>query len=164
MEALLREGRTRAIGVSNFQPDRVMDLIVHNEVAPAVDQVEVHPFQQQVETQAFLQENGVQIQAWAPFAEGRGDMFTSEVLGGIAGKHGKSVAQVILRWQVQRGVATIPKSVRRERMEENYDIFDFELGADDMEQIATLDTKASLFFDHRDPAVVKMLGEAQRET
>jgi 2,5-diketo-D-gluconate reductase A len=164
MEALLREGRTRAIGVSNFQPDRVMDLIVHNEVVPAVDQIEVHPFQQQVETQAFLQENGVQIQAWAPFAEGRGDMFTNEVLGGIAGKHGKSVAQVILRWQVQRGVATIPKSVWRERMEENFDIFDFELGADDMEQISTLDTKASLFFDHRDPAVVKMLGEARRET
>jgi 2,5-diketo-D-gluconate reductase A len=164
MEALLREGRTRAIGVSNHQPDRVMDLIVHNEVVPAVNQIEVHPFQQQVATQAFLQENGVQIQAWAPFAEGRNDMFTNEVLGSIAGKHGRSVAQVILRWQIQRGVATIPKSVRKERIEENFAVFDFELAPEDMEQIATLDTKTSLFFDHRDPAVVKMLGEAQRET
>jgi 2,5-diketo-D-gluconate reductase A len=164
MEALLREGRTRAIGVSNHQPDRVMDLIVHNEIVPAVNQIEVHPFQQQVETQAFLQENGVQIQAWAPFAEGRGEMFTNPVLAGIAETHGKSVAQVILRWQVQRGVATIPKSVHRERMEENFNVFDFELGAEEMEAIAALDTKTSSFFDHRDPAVVKMLGEAQRET
>jgi 2,5-diketo-D-gluconate reductase A len=164
MEALLREGRTRAIGVSNHQTDRVMDLIVHNEVVPAVNQIEVHPFQQQVEAHAFLQENGVQIQAWAPFAEGRGEMFTNEVLSAIGEKHGRSVAQVILRWQIQRGVATIPKSVRKERMEENFAVFDFELGDDDMETIATLDTNASLFFDHRDPAVVKMLGEAQRET
>lgn len=164
MEGLLREGRTRAIGVSNHQPDRVMDLIVHNEIVPAVNQIEVHPFNQQVETQAFLRENGVQIQAWAPFAEGRGDMFTNPVLSEIAEKHGKSVAQVILRWLTQRGVATIPKSVRRERMEENLNVFDFELAPEDMEQIATLDTKTSSFFDHRDPAVVKMLGEAQRET
>jgi 2,5-diketo-D-gluconate reductase A len=164
MEALLREGRTRAIGVSNHQTDRVMDLIVHNEVVPAVNQIEVHPFQQQVEAHAFLQENGVQIQAWAPFAEGRGEMFTNEALSAIGEKHGRSVAQVILRWQIQRGVATIPKSVRKERMEENFAVFDFELGDDDMETIATLDTNASLFFDHRDPAVVKMLGEAQRET
>lgn len=164
MEALLREGRTRAIGVSNHQPDRVMDLIVHNEIVPAVNQIEVHPFQQQVETQAFLQENGVQIQAWAPFAEGRGDMFTNEVLSSIAGKHGKSVAQVILRWLTQRGVATIPKSVRKERMEENFNVFDFELAPEDMAAIATLDTKTSSFFDHRDPAVVKRLGEAGRNT
>ena len=164
MEALLHEGRTRAIGVSNHQPDRVMDLIVHNEVVPAVNQIEVHPFNQQVQTHAFLQENGVQIQAWAPFAEGRGDMFTNPVLAGIAENHGRTVAQVILRWLTQRGVATIPKSVRRERMEENFNVFDFELGTEDMEQIATLDTKTSSFFDHRDPAVVKMLGEAKRET
>lgn len=164
MEGMLRDGRVRAIGVSNHQPDRVMDLIVHNEVVPAVNQIEVHPFQQQVETQAFLRENGVQIQAWAPFAEGRNDMFTNPVLEEIAGKHGKTVAQVILRWQIQRGVAVIPKSVRRERIEENVNVFDFELAPEEMESIATLDTKTSLFFDHRDPAVVKMLGEARRET
>src|SRR5690606_6991214 len=164
MEGMLRDGRVRAIGVSNHQPDRVMDLIVHNEVVPAVNQIEVHPFQQQVEARAFLQENGIQIQAWAPFAEGRNDMFTNPVLKEIADTHGKTVAQVILRWQVQRGVAVIPKSVRRERIEENVNVFDFELAPEDMETIATLDTKASLFFDHRDPAVVKMLGEARRET
>lgn len=164
MEGMLRDGRVRAIGVSNHQPDRVMDLIVHNEVVPAVNQIEVHPFQQQVETQAFLRENGVQIQAWAPFAEGRNDMFTNPVLEEIAGKHGKTVAQVILRWQIQRGVAVIPKSVRRERIEENVNVFGFELAPEEMESIATLDTKTSLFFDHRDPAVVKMLGEARRET
>lgn len=164
MEGMLRDGRVRAIGVSNHQPDRVMDLIVHNEVVPAVNQIEVHPFQQQVEARAFLQENGIQIQAWAPFAEGRNDMFTNPVLEEIAGKHGKTVAQVILRWQIQRGVAVIPKSVRRERIEENVNVFDFELAPEEMESIATLDTKTSLFFDHRDPAVVKMLGEARRET
>lgn len=164
MEGMLRDGRVRAIGVSNHQPDRVMDLIVHNEVVPAVNQIEVHPFQQQVEAHAFLQENGIQIQAWAPFAEGRNDMFTNPVLEEIAGKHGKTVAQVILRWQIQCGVAVIPKSVRRERIEENVNVFDFELAPEEMESIATLDTKTSLFFDHRDPAVVKMLGEARRET
>lgn len=164
MEGMLRDGRVRAIGVSNHQPDRVMDLIVHNEVVPAVNQIEVHPFQQQVEARAFLQENGIQIQAWAPFAEGRNDMFTNPVLEEIAGKHGKTVAQVVLRWQIQRRVAVIPKSVRRERIEENVNVFDFELAPEDMESIATLDTKTSLFFDHRDPAVVKMLGEARRET
>ena len=164
MEGMLRDGRVRAIGVSNHQPDRVMDLIVHNEVVPAVNQIEVHPFQQQVEAHAFLQENGIQIQAWAPFAEGRNAMFTNPVLEEIAGKHGKTVAQVILRWQIQRGVAVIPKSVRRERIEENVNVFDFELAPEEMESIATLDTKTSLFFDHRDPAVVKMLGEARRET
>lgn len=164
MEGMLRDGRVRAIGVSNHQPDRVMDLIVHNEVVPAVNQIEVHPFQQQVEARAFLQENGIQIQAWAPFAEGRNDMFTNPVLKEIADTHGKTVAQVILRWQIQRGVAVIPKSVRRERIEENVNVFDFELAPEEMESIATLDTKTSLFFDHRDPAVVKMLGEARRET
>src|SRR5690606_41663084 len=102
-DLMLRDGRVRAIGVSSHQPDRVMDLIVHNEVVPAVNQIEVHPFQQQVETQAFLRENGVQIQAWAPFAEGRNDMFTNPVLEEIAGMHGKTVAQVIVRWQIQRG-------------------------------------------------------------
>lgn len=158
MQELHREGRIRAIGVSNFHPDRVMDLIVHNEVAPAVNQIETHPFHQQIEAQEFLRENNVQIESWAPFAEGKHDIFANEVLGAIGAKHGKSVAQVILRWLVQRGVVVIPKSVRRERMAENLAVLDFELAASDMKSIAALDTKTSSFFDHRDPAIVKRLG------
>jgi 2,5-diketo-D-gluconate reductase A len=157
MQDLHREGRVRAIGVSNFYPDRVMDLIVHNEIKPAVNQIETHPFNQQIATQAFLKENGVQIEAWAPFAEGKLDIFKNQLLSAIAEKHGKSVGQVILRWLVQRGVVVIPKSVRKERMMENIALFDFELTAADMESIATLDTKTSSFFDHRDPAMVKLL-------
>ena len=164
MEELYREGRVRAIGVSNFQPDRLMDLIVHNKVVPAVNQVETHPFNQQVEAQQFMRENNVQIESWGPFAEGKNNIFKNEVLLSIAGKYGKSVAQVILRWLTQRKVVVIPKSVRKERIVENFNIFDFELSADDMAAIATLDTKQSLFFDHRDPKMVKMLGEANRNT
>jgi 2,5-diketo-D-gluconate reductase A len=164
MQRLYREGLARAIGVSNFQSDRVMDLIVHHEVVPAVNQIEVHPFHQQVETQQFLQENGVQIEAWAPFAEGQHGIFQNEVLRAIAEKHQKTVAQIILRWLTQRGVVAIPKSVRLDRMAENFDVFDVELDADDMTAIATLDTKTSSFFDHRDPAIVKALGEAGRTT
>ncbi len=164
MEELYREGRIRAIGVSNFHPDRLMDLIVHNEVVPAVNQVETHPFHQQVEAQQFMRENGVQIESWGPFAEGRNNIFKNEVLLSIAGKYGKSVAQVILRWLTQRDVVAIPKSVRKERIAENFNIFDFELSAEDTAAIATLDTKQSLFFDHRDPEMVKMLGEANRNT
>jgi 2,5-diketo-D-gluconate reductase A len=161
MEELYREGRIRAIGVSNFQPDRLMDLIVHNEVAPAVNQVETHPFHQQVEAQQFMREHGVQIESWGPFAEGRNNIFKNEVLLSIAGKYGKSVAQVILRWLTQREVVAIPKSVRKERIVENFNIFDFELSAEDMTAVATLDTKQSLFFDHRDPKMVKTLGEVK---
>jgi diketogulonate reductase-like aldo/keto reductase len=157
MQELYRAGRVKAIGVSNFHPDRVMDLIVHNEVVPAVNQIETHPFHQQIETQAFLQENNVQIEAWGPFAEGRNNIFHNDVLQAIAAKHGKSVAQVILRWLTQRGVVAIPKSVRRERMAENFDIFDFDLSAEDVNAIATLDSKQSSFFDHRDPAMVKAI-------
>lgn len=164
MEELNREGSSRAIGVSNFHPDRLMDLMVHNEVVPAVNQVETHPFNQQVEAHQFMRENNVQIESWGPFAEGRNNIFKNEVLLPIAGKYGKSVAQVILRWLTQREVVAIPKSVRKERMVENFNIFDFELSADDMTAIATLDTKQSLFFDHRDPKMVKMLGEANRNT
>jgi len=164
MEALLNEGRVRAIGVSNFPPDRVMDLLIHNAVTPAVNQIEVHPFNQQIATHQFLRENGVQIEAWAPFAEGKHDIFNNGVLGAIAKKHGKSAAQIILRWLTQRGVVAIPKSVRRERMAENFAVFDIELSPDDMAAIAALDLKESSFFDHRDPAVVKRLGEAQRPT
>ncbi len=158
MEELNREDRIRAIGISNFQPDRVMDLILHNEVVPAVNQIETHPFNQQIETQKFLQENNVQIESWGPFAEGKHNIFQNELLLSIAGKYGKTVAQVILRWLTQRGVVVIPKSVRKERIVENFNIFDFELSAEDMDAIKALDTKVSSFFDHRDPAMVKWLG------
>jgi diketogulonate reductase-like aldo/keto reductase len=158
MEELYREGRIRAIGLSNFQPDRIMDLIIHNEVVPAVNQIETHPFNQQIETQKFLQENNVQIESWGPFAEGKNNIFHNELLLSIAGKYKKTIAQVILRWLTQRGVVVIPKSVRKERIEENFNIFDFELSPEDMEAIVTLDTKTSSFFDHRDPAMVKWLG------
>lgn len=159
MEELYKEGKIRAIGISNFQPDRVMDLIVFNEVVPAVNQIETHPFNQHVETQKFLLENKVQIESWGPFAEGRNDIFKNELLAAIGQKHNKSIAQIILRWLTQRGVVVIPKSVRKERIVENFNIFDFQLSAEEMEAIATLDTGKSLFFDHRDPAMVKWLGE-----
>ena len=158
MEELHREGRIRAIGVSNFQPDRIMDLIVHNEVVPAVNQIETHPFNQQIETQKFLQENNVQIESWGPFAEGKNNIFQNELLLSIAVKYRKTVAQVILRWLTQRGVVVIPKSVRKERIEENFNIFDFELSPEDMDAIISLDMKVSSFFDHRDPETVKRLG------
>jgi 2,5-diketo-D-gluconate reductase A len=164
MEELYREGRIRAIGLSNFHPDRVMDMIVHHQVAPAVNQVETHPFNQQIETQKFLQENGVQIESWGPFAEGRNNIFQNELLVLLAGKYQKTVAQIILRWLTQRGVVAIPKSVRKERMEENFNVFDFELSSEDMAAIATLDTKTSSFFDHRDPNMVKFLSQAKRNT
>ncbi|TGU72356.1 aldo/keto reductase [Geomonas terrae] len=159
MEELYRAGRIRAIGISNFQPDRVMDLIVHNEVVPAVNQIETHPFCQQVETQKFLQENHVQMESWGPFAEGKNDIFTNQVLLAIGKKYDKTIAQVVLRWLTQRKVVAIPKSVRPERMRENFDVLDFALSAEDMAAIATLDRKQSSFFDHRDPAMVKWLGE-----
>jgi len=158
MEELYKEGKIRAIGISNFQPDRVMDMIVFNEVVPAVNQIETHPFNQHIETQKFLIENKVQIESWGPFAEGRNDIFKNEVLASIGKKYNKSIAQVILRWLTQRGVVAIPKSVRKERIIENFNIFDFKLSAGDMEAIATLDTGKSLFFDHRDPAIVKWIG------
>ncbi len=164
MQELYREGRVRAIGVSNFHPDRVMDLMLHNEVAPAVNQIETHPFHQQVEAQRFLVANGVQIESWGPFAEGRNNLFQNETLGGIALKHRRSTAQVILRWLVQRGVVAIPKSVKKARMEENLAVFDFTLGADDMAAIASLDTARSAFFDHRDPEMVKWISTAARTT
>lgn len=157
MEELNRAGRARAIGVSNFQTDRVMDIIVHSQVVPAVNQIETHPFHQQVETQRFLQENGVQIESWGPFAEGRDGIFQNEVLDGIGRKHGKTVAQVILRWLIQRSVVAIPKSVHTDRIVENFNVFDFELSAADMEAIAVLDRKTTSFFDHRDPQMVKRL-------
>jgi 2,5-diketo-D-gluconate reductase A len=164
MEALYREGRTRAIGVSNFEPDRLMDLTIHNKVAPMVNQIEVNPFNQQIETQQFLQANGVQMEAWAPFAEGRNNIFHNDVLLSIARKYNKSVAQVILRWLIQRDIVALAKSVHRERIVENVDVFDFKLSPEDMAAIATVDTKTSSFFDHRDPDAVKRLGEARLAT
>lgn len=159
MQDLYKEGKVRAIGVSNFHPDRLIDLIIHNEIVPAVNQVETHPFHQQIETQKFLQENNVQIESWGPFAEGKNNIFHNELLASIGLKYNKTIAQVILRWLTQRGVVAIPKSVRRERMEENFNSLDFDLSAEDMEAIKTLDTNTSSFFDHRNPAMVKWLGE-----
>ncbi len=158
MEELHQQGRIRAIGVSNFQPDRLMDLMIHNKVAPAVNQIETHPFNQQVDTQRFLLENKVQIESWGPFAEGKNNIFKNELLLSIAAKCNRSVAQVVLRWLTQRGVVVIPKSVRKDRISENFNIFDFELTPQDMNAIASLDMKKSSFFDHRDPEMVKWLG------
>jgi diketogulonate reductase-like aldo/keto reductase len=159
MQELYKQGRVRAIGVCNFQSDRLIDLIIHNDIVPAVNQIEIHPFHQQNETQKFLQENNVQIESWGPFAEGKNNIFHNELLASIGKKYNKTIAQVIIRWLTQRGIVAIPKSVRKERMEENFNSLDFELSAGDMEAIKKLDTKGSLFFDHRDPAMVKWLGE-----
>lgn len=157
MEELYKEGNIRAIGISNFQPDRVMDFICHNEIIPAVNQIELHPFCQQIETVRFLTDNNVQTESWAPFAEGRDGLFNNELLILIAQKYQKSAAQVVLRWMIQRDIVVIPKSVRKERILENIALFDFELSPDDMIQIATLDKRKSAFFDHRDPEVVKWI-------
>ncbi|MEK3685053.1 aldo/keto reductase [Paenibacillus sp. FSL R10-2736] len=157
MEELYREGQIRSIGVSNFYPDRLVDLIIHNDVVPAVNQVETHPFYQQTESAEFMKENGVQIEAWGPFAEGRNNLFQNEALVSIAKEYNKSVAQVVLRWLIQRGVVVIPKSVNKERIIENINIFDFEISQGDMNKIAALDTGKSLFFSHSDPEIVKWM-------
>ena len=159
MQDAYRAGKLRAIGVSNFQSDRLMDIIAFNDIAPAVNQIEVNPFHQQADSVAFMQEHGVQAQAWAPFAEGRNQLFDNPVLLGIAGKYGKSVGQVVLRYLVLRGIAVLAKTVRRERMLENLAVFDFDLDEADMAAIATLETGASSFFSHRDPAIVKWMSE-----
>jgi len=161
MEELHREGKIRAIGVSNFLTDRLVDLIMHNEIVPAINQVETHPFCQQVESALLMKEYDVQIESWAPFAEGRNNMFQNQVLLALAEKHNKSVAQIILRWLIQRDVVVIPKSVHKERIIENSNIFDFELSSEDIETIKALDTKESCFFSHRDPAMVKRLGDTK---
>ncbi|MDR2913758.1 MAG: aldo/keto reductase [Tannerella sp.] len=161
MEELYKEGRVKAIGVSNFYPDRLIDLIMNNEVVPAVNQIETHPFNQQIETQKFLADNGVQIQSWGPFAEGKNQMFSNELLVSLAKKYNKSVAQIILRWLTQRNVVVIPKSVNKDRITENFNVFDFRLNDEDMEAIRSLDTGASIFLDHRDPEIVKWLGSVR---
>jgi 2,5-diketo-D-gluconate reductase A len=153
MEELHRQGLARAIGVSNFYPDRLVDLIEHNETPPAINQVECHPFFQRADYQELMRERGVQIESWGPFAEGRNNLFSDPTLSEIGEAHGKSVAQVVLRWLVQRGVVVVQKSVRPERMRENIDVFDFELEDEEMERIAGMDRGESLFFDHRDPQI-----------
>ena len=163
MEQIYADGLARAIGVANFYPDRLVDLIEHNDVTPAVDQIETNPFFQRLADQELMRSHGVQVESWGGFAEGRNNLFTDPTLTAIGNAHGKSVAQVVLRWLIQRGIVTIPKSVRRERMEQNLDVFDFTLADDEMTRIATMDTGASLFFDHRDPAMVSWLN-SRRDT
>lgn len=157
MEEMYEAGKIRAIGVCSFYPDRLADLIAFNKVAPAVNQVEANVFFQQKESQKYMESKGVVMEGWAPFAEGKNDLFHNETLRGIGEKYGKTIAQVVLRWLLQRGVVCIPKSAKRERMEENFQVFDFTLSETDMETIAALDTGKSCFFDHRDPAVVENL-------
>lgn len=157
MEELYDEGKVKAIGVSNFSSDRLMDLIGHNRIVPAVNQIETHPFQQQLADAAFLKGQGVQHQSWAPFAEGRNNLFGNEMLVTIAQNHNKTVAQVVLRWLTQREIVVIPKSVRKERLIENINIFDFELSSEEMASITGLDTGNSLFFALNDPEVAKMM-------
>jgi 2,5-diketo-D-gluconate reductase A len=163
MEELYEQGKTRAIGVSNFQADRVIDLISFNRIVPGVNQIETHPFHQQIEMQKFLQKNGVKHESWGPFAEGKNDLFKNELLASIGKKYNKSIAQVVLRWLIQRGIVAIPKSVRKERMEENFNIFNFQLSVEDMQLILTLDQNVSAFFDHRDPAIIKWLASRKIE-
>jgi len=157
MEELQQAGKIRAIGVSNFQPDRLADLIAFNSVVPAVNQVEVNPFHQQLHAAPWMQSRGIQPEAWAPFAEGRNNLFQHPLLAAIAAKHGKSIGQVVLRWIFQRGIVSLAKTVRQTRMAENLNILDFELSSDDFLQITALDTATSAFFSHRDPARVEWL-------
>ena len=164
LENINKEGLSRAVGVSNFYPDRLVDLILHNEITPAVNQVETHPFHQQVEAQKVMQEYNVQIESWGPFAEGKNDLFTNPTLTAIAEEHGKSVGQVVLRWLIQRGVVVIPKSARRERLEENINVFDFTLSDAQMADISTLDTGSSLFIDHNDVSAVTLLSGVKFNT
>ncbi len=155
MEELTAEGKIRAIGLSNFYPDRVMDLMVNNKMKPALNQIETHVFYQREEDHKFLEENGIAHESWAPFAEGKNDFFKNEILQNIGKKYNKSVAQVTLRWMIQRGIVVIPKSVHEKRIDENIDVFDFELTREEMDSIKKLDTKKSVFFSHRDPEIIK---------
>ena len=156
LEDLYREGKLRAIGVSNFYPDRLSDLVAFTEITPQINQVETHPFNQQIFAQENMVKNIVQIESWATFAEGRNGIFTNPVLEEIGRKYGKSTAQVMVRWQVQRGIVCLTKTVKPERMKENLDVFDFELSDEDMKAIAGLDTKTSLFFNHQDASTVDL--------
>ena len=155
LEDLYEEGKLRAIGISNFYPDRLVDIASFARIKPMVNQIETHPLNQQVEAHKWLEKYGVIHEAWAPFGEGRGDMFNNTILRAIGEKYNKSVAQVILRWQLQRDIVVIPKSTHKERMAENLNVFDFALSDTDMQTIAALDTKTSSFFSHQDPAMVE---------
>ena len=157
MTELYKEGKIKAIGVSNFYPARLVDFIINNEVVPAVNQVETHPFNQQVKANKIMKEYGVQIESWGPFAEGKNGIFANGILSEIGKKYNKSVAQVILRWLIQRDIVVIPKSVRKERIEENFNVFDFELNSEDMGKISELDKKESLFLNYDDVEIVKWL-------
>lgn len=159
LEDLYKEGKVRAIGVSNFYPDRLSDIAAFNEIVPQVNQVETNPLNQQIMAQENMVKNGVQIEAWAPFGEGRNGIFENPVLLEIAEKHNKSVAQVILRWLIQRKVVALAKSTHRERIQQNFEVFDFELPAEDMETIRTLDTGKSLFFSHQESSTVDLFVE-----
>jgi 2,5-diketo-D-gluconate reductase A len=159
MEEMHAAGKLKAIGVSNFYPDRIVDFVLHQKVVPAVNQIEIHPFHQQADAQRLNEQHKIQVEGWAPFAEGKNGIFQNEVLASIAAGHGKSVAQVILRWLIQRGIVAIPKSVKKERIKENFSVFDFELSPTDMEAIKALDTETSNFFDHRDPQWVESIGK-----
>lgn len=157
MEELQAAGKVRAIGVSNFTPDRLADLMAFNRVQPAVNQVEVNPFNQQLHAVSWMKAKGIQPQAWAPFAEGRNNLFSNPVLTAIGKQYGKSVGQVVLRWLIQRGAISLAKSVRKERMQENIAVLDFELSDADVNKITAMDTATSSFFSHRDPAMVEWL-------
>lgn len=159
MEELYKEGKLKAIGVSNFYPDRLVDLIKFNEIVPAVNQVETHPFNQQIDAQENMKKYGVQIESWGPFAEGKNNLFTNEVLKTIGEKYNKSVAQVVLRFLIQRDIVVIPKTVNKDRMIQNLDVFNFELSEEDMAKITTLDMKQSQFFSHQDPVMVDYLSK-----
>lgn len=163
MEDLYNAGKIRAIGLSNFQIDRLTDLMLFNKIPPAVNQIETHPFNQQIDAAAYLKEHNVQVESWGPFAEGKNDIFNNELLNALATKYNKSVAQIILRWITQRGIVVIPKTVNKARMIENFNIFDFELSEGDMESIKDLDTKTSLFFDHRNPEIIKWMANRKLE-
>lgn len=161
MEELYKEGKIKAIGVCNFYPDRLVDLISHNEIAPAVNQIETNVFFQRKEDHKIMLEKGVQLESWAPFAEGYNDMFNNEILNEIGKKYNKSIAQVILRWLIQRDIVCIPKSVNKDRIIENFNVFDFELTRVDMEKISEMDTNKSCFFSHYDPEMVELFGDTK---
>jgi 2,5-diketo-D-gluconate reductase A len=157
MEELNKSGALKAIGISNFYPDRVVDFVLHNKTVPAVNQIEINPFHQQLDAQRLLEKYNIQTEGWAPFAEGQNGIFQNEKLKSIGAKYGKSIAQVIVRWHIQRNIVVIPKSVNKKRMVENFSVFDFVLSAEDMDAIRTLDTSTTAFFNHCDPEWVEKL-------
>ncbi|MDU5510079.1 aldo/keto reductase [Enterococcus gilvus] len=164
MEELYKEGKIKAIGVANFYADRLIDLAAFNELTPSVNQIEINPFFQRTADQKAMVGKGVQVEGWAPFAEGKNNLFQNDLLQQIGDQYGKSVAQVILRWHIQRGIVAIPKSANVARMQQNFDVFDFELSAEDMDKITTLDRHQSSFFDHREPEAVENLISLVRTT